>query len=80
MRNGRDHRMAVSRSGARRWRRWPQGEGFPLTGREVVLTPPLTEEQMRSLKVGDVVLINGEMYTGRDAVHAYLMKNRRRSI
>ncbi len=50
-------------------------EGFPLTGREVVLTPPLTEEQMRSLKVGDVVIINGEMYTGRDAVHAHLMKN-----
>lgn len=52
-----------------------RGEGFPLTGREVVLTPPLTEAQMRSLKVGDVVLINGEMYTGRDNVHAYLMKN-----
>jgi fumarate hydratase, class I len=52
-----------------------QESGFPLTGREVVLTPPLTEEQMRSLKVGDVVLIKGEMFTGRDAVHAYLMKN-----
>jgi len=49
--------------------------GFPLTGREIVLTPPLTEEQVRALKVGDVVLITGEMYTGRDAVHAYLMKN-----
>ena len=32
-------------------------------------------EVARSLKVGDVVLINGEMYTGRDNVHAYLMKN-----
>ena len=52
-----------------------QGEGFPLTGREVVLTTPLTEEQMRSLKVGDVVLLNGDMFTGRDAMHAYLMKN-----
>ena len=52
-----------------------RGEGFPLTGREVVLTPPLTEAQMRALKVGDVVLINGEMFTGRDNVHAYLMKN-----
>ena len=31
--------------------------------------------QVRALKVGDVVLIRGEMYTGRDAVHAYLMKN-----
>ncbi|HYP09640.1 MAG TPA: FumA C-terminus/TtdB family hydratase beta subunit [Bryobacteraceae bacterium] len=51
------------------------GEGFPLTGREVVLTAPLTEAQMRSLKVGDIVLIDGEMYTGRDAVHAHLMKN-----
>jgi fumarate hydratase class I len=30
---------------------------------------------MRALKVGDVVLIRGEMFTGRDAVHAYLMKN-----
>jgi fumarate hydratase class I len=52
-----------------------QGEGFPLTGREVVLTAPLTEEMVRSLKVGNVVIIKGEMYTGRDAVHAYLMKN-----
>jgi fumarate hydratase, class I len=52
-----------------------QGEGFPLTGREVVLTPPITEEQVRALKVGDVVLITGEMFTGRDAVHAHLMKN-----
>ena len=55
--------------------RMAQGEGFPLTGREVVLTPPLTEAQMRALHVGDVVLISGEMYTGRDNVHAYLMKN-----
>jgi fumarate hydratase class I len=52
-----------------------RGEGFPLTGREVVLTPPLTETQMRALKVGDVVLISGEMNTGRDNVHSYLMKN-----
>ena len=38
-------------------------------------TAPLTSDQMRTLKVGDVVLIRGEMYTGRDAVHTYLMKN-----
>ena len=50
-------------------------EGLPLTGREIILEPPVTEEQMRALKVGDVVLIRGEMYTGRDAVHSYLMKN-----
>jgi fumarate hydratase class I len=52
-----------------------EAEGFPLTGREVVLRAPLTEEQVRSLKVGDIVIVNGEMYTGRDAVHAHLMKN-----
>jgi fumarate hydratase class I len=50
-------------------------EGFPLTGREVVLTAPLSEEAVRALKVGDVVLISGDVYTGRDAVHAHLMKN-----
>jgi fumarate hydratase class I len=52
-----------------------KSEGFPLTGREIILTAPLTEEKVRALKVGDVVLIRGEVYTGRDAVHAYLMKN-----
>lgn len=52
-----------------------RSEGFPLTGREVVLTPPLTSDQMRQLKVGDVVIIKGDMYTGRDAVHAHLMNN-----
>src|SRR6202451_2795010 len=55
--------------------RMARGSGFTLTGREVVLTAPLTEAQVRSLKVGDLVLINGEMFTGRDNVHAYLMKN-----
>lgn len=55
--------------------RMTAGEGFPLSGREVILRPPLIAEQMRSLKVGDVVLIQGDMYTGRDAVHAHLMKN-----
>jgi fumarate hydratase class I len=49
--------------------------GFQRTGREVVLQTPLSEEQVRSLKVGDVVLISGRMYTGRDAVHAHLMKH-----
>jgi len=63
------------RDPARAVERMTRGEGFPLTGREVVLEPPLTEAQVRALKVGDVVLINGEMFTGRDNVHAYLMKN-----
>src|SRR5215472_11862752 len=63
------------RDPARPVERLARGEGFPLTGREVILTPPLTEPQMRALQVGDVVLISGEVYTGRDAVHAHLMKN-----
>jgi fumarate hydratase class I len=63
------------RDPARPVERIARGEGFPLTGREVVLTPPLTEAQMRALKVGDVVIVSGEMFTGRDNVHAYLMKN-----
>ncbi len=45
----------------------------PTERREVVLTTPITEEQIRSLRVGDVVVINGEMHTGRDALHKYLM-------
>jgi fumarate hydratase, class I len=49
--------------------------GFTRTGREVVLTPPIDEATIRSLKVGDVVLISGLIYTGRDSVHSYLMKN-----
>ncbi len=52
-----------------------EGEGFPLTGREVMLRAPLSEADVRALKVGDVVLVSGDMYTGRDAVHAHLMKN-----
>ncbi len=65
----------IYRDPARPVERMAKGEGFPLTGREVILTPPLTEEQMRSLKVGDVVIINGEMFTGRDEIHKHLMKN-----
>ncbi len=37
-----------------------------------VLHTPISEEDIRSLKVGDVVLLNGDMFTGRDAVHRYL--------
>ncbi|MTH53535.1 fumarate hydratase [Bacillus mangrovi] len=42
---------------------------------EVVLEAPITEEKIRSLKVGDVVKISGMMYTGRDAIHKYLSTN-----
>ena len=55
--------------------RMAKESGFPLTGREIILEPPLSEEKVRSLKVGDVVLINGLIYTGRDEAHAYLLKN-----
>ncbi len=41
--------------------------------KEIVLTTPISEEQIRQLKVGDVVVINGMMHTGRDALHKYLM-------
>jgi len=49
--------------------------GFTRTGREVALTTPIDEAAIRSLKVGDVVLISGLIYTGRDSVHSYLMKH-----
>jgi fumarate hydratase class I len=48
-------------------------EGFARTGREVALTTPLDEGAVRSLRVGDVVLVSGRVFTGRDAVHAHLM-------
>jgi len=37
-----------------------------------VLHTPISEEQIRELKTGDVVLLNGDLFTGRDAVHRYL--------
>jgi fumarate hydratase class I len=49
--------------------------GFQRTGREVRLQAPLSEAAVRQLKVGDVVLISGRMFTGRDAVHSHLMKH-----
>ncbi|MFZ4619052.1 MAG: fumarate hydratase [Bacteroidota bacterium] len=52
-----------------------KGSEIPLSGKEIMLETPLTEEKVRSLKVGDVVLISGKMYTGRDAIHAHLMTN-----
>jgi fumarate hydratase class I len=50
-----------------------RGAGIPLTGREVRLSLPVSEEQVRQLKMGDVVLLNGPMHTGRDSLHHYLM-------
>jgi len=33
---------------------------------------PFTEEKIRALKVGDMVLVSGVFFTGRDAVHKYI--------
>ena len=49
--------------------------GFTRTGREVALRAPLGVDEVRALKVGDVVLVSGRMFTGRDAVHSHLMKH-----
>ncbi len=39
------------------------------------LTVPISEEQIRALKVGDQVLLSGIIYTGRDAAHKYMIEN-----
>src|SRR5438309_987873 len=49
--------------------------GFARTGREVAIRTPLSDADVRALKVGDVVLVSGPMFTGRDAVHSHLMKH-----
>jgi len=36
------------------------------------LTPPLTNEDVSALKIGDRILISGVIYTGRDAAHKRL--------
>jgi len=41
---------------------------------EVKLTTPLTDEQAASLKIGDKVILSGEIYTGRDAAHKRLVE------
>jgi fumarate hydratase class I len=38
-----------------------------------ILTMPLTDETIRSLKVGDSAGLNGVMVTGRDAVHKWMV-------
>ncbi len=44
-----------------------------VTQRTVRLTTPLSEAQVRNLRVGDMVLLSGRIITGRDAVHAHLL-------
>ncbi len=48
-------------------------ETFTIPAGDVkTLDTPLDEKTIRSLKVGDIVIINGTIFTGRDAVHKYL--------
>ncbi|MDZ7302835.1 MAG: fumarate hydratase C-terminal domain-containing protein [candidate division KSB1 bacterium] len=39
------------------------------------LSLPTTNEEIAKLKVGDQVLLNGTMITGRDAAHHYIIEN-----
>jgi fumarate hydratase class I len=49
--------------------------GLQRTGATISLTAPFSEADIRALKVGDIVWLSGRMYTGRDSVHAHLMKH-----
>jgi len=53
--------------------RMAKDQSLPLTGREVRLTTPVSVDQIRSLKVGDVVLLSGAVHTGRDNLHHHLL-------
>lgn len=55
--------------------RMAKEEKLPLTGKEIRLETPLSESQVRALKVGDVVLLNGVLHTGRDTLHHHLMSH-----
>ncbi len=39
------------------------------------LTIPISQEQIRELKIGDQVLLSGVMFTGRDAAHKYMKES-----
>jgi fumarate hydratase subunit beta len=42
--------------------------------KKVKLSPPVTDEMIRDLVMGDQVLVNGVIYTARDAAHKRLME------
>jgi fumarate hydratase class I len=58
--------------GGSRAERLGREAGLPLTGREVALRTPLSERDVRSLRLGDVVLLSGVIHTGREVLHHYL--------
>jgi len=39
------------------------------------LTVPISERQIRALKIGDSVLLSGVIFTGRDAAHKYMVES-----
>ena len=39
---------------------------------KIVLTPPLDNEKLKKLKIGDTVYITGTIYTARDAAHKHV--------
>ncbi len=41
---------------------------------QIILNTPLTKDKVAQLKAGDAVLINGTIYTGRDAAHKKLVE------
>ena len=41
---------------------------------QYTLTTPLTSEDTKKLKAGDTVLLNGTLFTARDAAHSRLVK------
>lgn len=43
-------------------------------GIKIKIDPPLTDEVIEQLKAGDLVLINGYVYTARDAAHKRLVE------
>jgi fumarate hydratase subunit beta len=42
--------------------------------KKVILTPPVTDDMIRDLVMGDQVLVSGVIYTARDAAHKRLME------
>ena len=71
----RDQRVAVSRSVTSDHSDARSGGLRAHRPRDCGRSAPLSEEASASLKVGDVVLLSGPMFTGRDAVHSHLMKH-----
>jgi len=49
-----------------------------LTGHKKIINLPLTDENVLSLKTGDIVSLNGTIVTGRDMVHKYLVQKKPR--